>query len=265
MPIANSKIVYLNSHYRKDGTNSSFHYEINIPKNEAYDRVCVLQACVPLSFYLIREGQNTFVLIEDDIEHTITVPVGNYNTQNFMSTLTVLLNNHSPHNWHYLMSFSTITGKYTWLVNSNTTQPSFKFNNYYMCLQFGFDVGTTNTFTESSLTSTNIVNFIPESTIYIHSNICEGENDILQEIYSNNTSNFSQITYQLTTDVEHYSKKLRTVNSNIFKFYVTDEDNNELPTNGAPILLTLILYKKDDFTDIFKKYISWAVQKQSID
>ena len=261
MSIGNGEIYYVNSEYKSSGTDSNFKYEINIPQNENYDRVCVLQASIPMSFYLVRDGMNSFTMVEFGIEKVVSIPIGNYNYQTFQTAALSAMNDAATTGWVYSVSFSSSTGKYTWKVTGNSGQPSFIFDGH-LSQQFGFNQISTNVFTSDVLVSTNSVNFIPEPTIYIHSDICVGKTDILQEIYSNNTMTFSQIIYQLKTSVDAYAKKLRTTGNNTFTFFITDADNHELNTNGQKILLTILLYKKDDFSDVFKKYISWAVQKQ---
>lgn len=260
MSIAKGKIYYVNSEYKISGTNSRFTYQIQIPQNSGFDHVCVLQASIPLSFYLVQNGTNTFTLTEDGIDTVMTIPEGNYNYQTFMTAVTSLLNTNSHHGWIYSITFSLLTAKYTFKVTGNSGQPTLSFTNH-MSQQFGFNKISNNEFITNTLTSVNTVNFIPESTIYIHSDIVEDETDVLQEIYSNNTIPYSQVTYQLKTDVLAYSKKLRTTKANSFSFYLTNEEDDELLVNGQDVLITLLLYKKDDFTDTFKKYISWMVQK----
>ena len=90
MSIVNSQIYYINSQYRTTGSNSKFSYEVKIPQTEKYDRVCVLQASIPLSFYLVRNGINTFTLTQLGVDTVITVPEGNYNFKSFMALLVSL-------------------------------------------------------------------------------------------------------------------------------------------------------------------------------
>lgn len=260
MSISNSRIYYINTEYKTTGSNSRFSYQIQIPQHADFDRVCVLQASIPLSFYLVQNGTNTFILSELGVNTTITVPYGNYNYQTFMTAIIALLNEATSQGWVYTMTFSSLTAKYTINVSGNSGQPTLTFSSH-LSKQFGFEKNSSNTFSENSLVSVNTVNFIPESTIYIHSDIIEDENDILQEVYSNNSVPYSQVVYQLSTNVEAYSKKLRTSTADNFNFYLTNEEDEELLVNGQDVLITLLLYKKDDFTDIFKNFISWTVQK----
>ena len=275
MSILSQKIYFINTVNKLEGRNGDFKYEINIPQTENFDRVCVLQASIPLSFYLVQDGVNTFILREsingNNFDRTITIPIGNYNYQTFQETIINLLNSNSPTGLTYSCTYSKPQAKFTWsavvrpppLYIAYTGTFSLIFNSH-ISQQFGFDKVSTNTSVNQSLTSENTVNFIPESTIYIHSDISDSDTDILQEVYSNNTVPYSQVTYQLTTNVEAYSKKLKTDRQNAFRFYITNEEGDILNTNGQRVLLTLLIYKKDNFTSYFREFISWFVQKAEL-
>ena len=245
----NSRIYYVNSESRLSGTNSRFAFPIQIPPNSGFDRVVVLQASIPLSYYLVQDGYNKFILIELGVETEITIPQGNYNVNNFMASLKTLLNTSSPNAWVYNITFDILVAHYTFTVTGNSGQPAIKVNNH-MYQQFGFNRSTTNTFSGDQLTSINSLNFIPESTLYIHSDIVQEDINVLQEVYSNNTIPYSQITYKLQSEFDTYSKKLRTTGSNVFNFYLTNEEDEEMYLNGQHLLLTILLYKKDDFIEV---------------
>jgi uncharacterized protein YjgD (DUF1641 family) len=82
-------------------------------------------------------------------------------------------------------------------------------------------------------------------------------NDVLQEVYA--SSNNLIINYQLTTGLDACSKTLKSTNADSFHFYLTNEENEEIIIQGSDVLITLLLYKSDDFTDMFKKFVKWSV------
>lgn len=255
--IQSSRIYYINSQNRLAGSDSSFSYRI--PMDDQYTHVCVLQASIPMSFYLVRDGFNTFTLNENGTDIDIVIKPGNYNYSNFITEVKNKLNNFSVNNWVYSVVFDTQTAKYTYSVTNNGgIQPMFTFGNH-LSQQFGFETNKTYSFVGDALVSSNVVNFVPEGTIFIHSNIVNSDTSILQEVYSNNTIPFSNIVYELTTDVKCYSKKLRTNTSNVFNFSITDEATSELYLNGNPVLITLLLWKEDNFSEMFKKYIKYSM------
>ena len=262
-----SRVYYINTLFKKSGTNENFSYHIQIPIGENFDRVVLLKAAIPNTFYLIQEGYNTFLLREDNIDATVTIPEGNYSAKVFAQILPPLLNEASPHGWTYTMSLpnsnlEASTGKFTYTVEGNTTQPSI------ICSenvneQLGFSTNSTNTFSNNILKSTTTVNFASESTLFIHSDIANsGESDILQEVYSGNTDTLSYITYQCTTP-ELYSKALRTDKSGTFNFTLTNEKNQILDLHGVDMQLTICLYKKDNTNELISRYIKYKVQSEN--
>lgn len=263
MSITNSNIYYINSANRITGTDANFSYQLPIPPGIDYDRVTVLQANIPMSYYLVQAGQNTFTLQELGNNYTVTVPPGNYSALSFITVITPILNSASGHGWTYAFTLPNQftqpnTAKYTYTVTgSGSSQPSFIFGKY-LYQQFGFSANSTNTFTSNTLTSANVLNFIPEQTLLIHSNICQNYNstDILQEVYNNNNAPFSQITY-LATAAEAYSKPFIKTTGGLFNIYITDENNLPIDLNGINCNFSLLLYEKDDSSERLKEYINW--------
>ena len=261
---------YVNSSNRVSGTNSDFNYKIPIPQGRKFDSVAVLRASIPLSYYLVREGHNFFILKEIE-SRVIEIPTGNYNANNFAATLKKLLND-GPNGWIYNVtlpaSSEPSTGKYKFTVTNNTAQPVITFpiesDVYRQC---GFAPSSTNTFVNSELQSSFVVIFIPETSVFIHSNICENTDnvDILQDIYSNNTIPFSNITFS-AMDVEADSKKLSSNNAQMFNFRICDQHGHILDTNGLEVLITIIIYRKQTFPQVFKNYLRniQALQSSSI-
>jgi hypothetical protein len=262
--IESSRIFYVNGAYRETGTSANFTYSFNIPDNEKYDRCVVLQASIPLSYYLIQNGYNTFTLNEGVQSVTITIPQGNYSISSFMSVLASLLNTASPNGFIYAMSTpnqytSASTGRYTFTVSNNSgIQPAFIFTSY-MTEVFGFNLNSTNNFISNTLV-TNVLNFIPENGLYLHSDMVIGDSDILQEIYSNNTVPFSIITYSCA-NIESYSKPLATTDTNSFRFTLTNELDQIMELNNQNMLLTVMLYKKNNVDSIFKRFIEYSLSK----
>jgi hypothetical protein len=262
--IENSRIYYINGGARLSGSSASFTYKFSIPQNEQYDRCVVLQASIPLSFYLVQAGFNTFTL-KEIASVTITIPAGNYSAVSLIKVLTIILNTSSPNGYTYSITMpnqytSASTGCFTFQVSGNSgVQPQFIFTTN-MTELFGFNLNSTNNFISDGLI-TNVLNMIPENALYIHSDIVVGdESDILQEIYSNNTINYSMVTW-VCPDVDAYSKKLLTNATNIFKFTLTNEYGQVLNLNNQNMLLTIMLYKKNNIDSIFKKFLEYSLLK----
>ena len=261
------RLYYVNTLFKKSGTNQDFTYELQIPQTDEFDRVVILNASIPNTFYLIQEGINTFTLREDATDATITIPPGNYSAKVFALVLVPLLNAASPNGWIYSMSLPNqnlvaSTGKFTYTVTGNSSQPSIICTDY-VNEQLGFAVFSTNTFVGNTLISQNTVNFGAESTMFIHSDIASnGDSDVLQEIFAGNTESLSYITYQCSTP-DLYSKTLQTNQSNTFHFSLTNEKKQLLNLHGVDMQLTLCLYKRDDTNELIRKYIKYKVHSES--
>ncbi len=110
------------------------------------------------------------------------------------------------------------------------------------------------------MVSVNVLNFIPQTTMFIYSDLIEtrynNTTNILQEFYGENSSNFSNIVYQCTS-VDAYSKRLSRKFSNSFTITLLDENGNILNLNGQPLFLTLLFYKSNDIFDIIKRFIKY--------
>ena len=259
-----SRIEYINSANRIAGTNENFTYALTMAPNETYDKVCVLFANIPVSYYLVKDGSNTFQLKELSTTVTITVPPGNYSVNSFITVVNTLLNANSPNSWSYTMSinnsFTNVSnGKINYSVSGNSGQPILIFTTA-LYDQFGFDAHSTNIFVSNNLISLNVVDFIPETTMYIYSDIIETKDNntynVLQEVYNQNTANFSNIVYQCTS-VQGYSKPVNKRKTNAFSIILLDENEAPISLNGQPFFLTLLFYKTSDVYDIIKKFIKY--------
>ena len=67
-------------------------------------------------------------------------------------------------------------------------------------------------------------------------------------------TDYSTITY-LCPDVEGYAKPLAANKQNIYTFYLTDEDGNEIDLNGQNVVFTLLLFKKDPMNQLVKHFL----------
>lgn len=259
-----SKAIYhINSALRLTGTDEDFSYRIELPPDNRFTHICLLQASIPKSYYLFIDGRNSFILEEDGLQETIIIPEGNYNLIGLANTLKDLLDNASTnmgHNWKYnyapFVKNQKDTGKFTFTVNFATSQPKFIFGDY--CYeQLGFIPGSTNEFVADSLTSTNVIKLQREDCLYLHSDICRNnpKSNVLQEIYLNNVD-FSNITYSCI-DVEANSHPLVSNTREVFHFTLTDEFGQIIRLNGLNMNFSILLYEKDQtYHNILEKIYS---------
>jgi hypothetical protein len=268
----NKKFFYINSLNRNTGTSSQFSISIQMPTHEQYDACVVTAATVPISYYLVSNNYNTFNLQENGQIVTITIPAGKYNLNSFCTVVPNLLNAASPNRWTYAMTYNTSftqnnNGMINYTVTGNSSQPSFIFTaQNALNEQFGFSSGSTVTFTTGTLQSSNVVSFVNEQIIYIHSDIVSNNSDdILVELYGSNAAQLSVITYQCQ-DIVPLSKKFKGVNNQIMNVWLTDGHNIPINLNGQDIQFTLLCYKSNMFLDnvnIFMRYIKHYIQEKA--
>lgn len=263
MVIKYKKIQFINSTDRIQGTDSDFTIRIDLPRDRPYDRVVILNASFPKSYYLIPKN-SFFTLRELATNVNITVPEGNYNRKSFQTVITNLLNTNSPNNWTYAITYpdaftSADLGKFNYSVSGNGgNQPSLIFNNR-LYRQFGFDMNSTNTFVGNALTSKNILKFQSEDVILINSDICDNGGDtILHEVYSSGSPNLSNIIHECLAP-ENNSRVLTTSNSSVYRFFITDENGQLIDFNGLNITFTILFYKKDTINDLLESYIKYKL------
>jgi hypothetical protein len=281
MSIIEDRLVfYINSAFRISGTDSDFTYFLKIPLGEieSYDNVCVVQAQIPKSYWIVNEPYNTFQLKEDAVTVTITIPPGNYNRKSFATTISSLLSASSPNTLTYTITYpnsqsAVDKGYYTiTVINSGLLPISIIFPSVTYAYQFlGFNAGTTNSFTRVGVTSTytltskNVIQLIAEDALYIRSDICDnrGTSDVLQDIYSGDNPNFSAVVFQ-TPSVEACSKKLSSNNKNVYRFTITDEYGVPINLNGVNCLITLMIYKQQDVYKSIKGAINYYLMQEAI-
>jgi len=252
------RFFYIDSSKRIAGSDASFSYRLEIPLNEEYDSICVTQASIPISYYLVQEGFNTFTLIQNNVNYLITVPVGNYNLNSFCLVVGTLLTNASGGNYTYTLTYpnsynQTNNGKLQISVKGINAADSFAINlsdKNTLYEQFGMNTGMNKFIFDGSnyvLKSVNVVKFINENTLFLRSDIVDGGNtDILQAMYNGNQNTLSNIVYNCY-DIEGYSKKLRNNRTGVANFSLTDENNNIMNLNGQNMIFTILLYRREVF------------------
>ena len=180
--IANRQHFYVDSRNRISGTDSNFTFAIPLKKDETFTHVCILDAVIPKSYYLIRAGKNTFTLVENGTLITVTIPTGNYSRRSFQATLQTLLTAASLNGWTYTITYPTATsaadtGKYIYTVTNNSgSQPSFIFTTNVF-EQLGFNLNSTHTFSNNTITSANVIKMQQEDALFIHSDIASNGKD----------------------------------------------------------------------------------------
>jgi hypothetical protein len=252
--IKHRRLVYLNTANRASGVDASnFQIQVPISSHETFTHVCLVEASIPKSYYLIQAGFNTFTLMELGQPITITLVPGNYTATCFRTCVANAMTAGSTHGWTYTVTAPGATdpntGKFTYTVANNTGQPSIVCTtNVYE--QLGFNANSTNTFVGNTLVSSNVVRFISEDALYIHSDIVTGEgDDVLQEVYTAGVPDNGLINYKCL-DWQIMSKPTVAKKGNVFRFALTDENARVMNLNGLDWNMTLMFLTVEENSSI---------------
>lgn len=248
------RFVYLvDSNQRLSGTSSNFSISVPIPAGNNYNRVLITHAIIPKSYYLIRAGFNTFTLREGVSNYTVTILIGNYSLLDFIIEMQRALNDTNGSFTYNTPTFSQRTGKFSFTVSNNVTQPSFIFTtNVYE--QFGFEANSTNVFANDGLTSSTVINLNPNEMVFVCSDMCANAvGNILEVIPMCNVPDYSFQYYQATSN--HHMKDLTNNRNQIFSFRITDSRYNVIDLNGKEISIGLCIHREEDEKYIEKRQI----------
>ena len=242
----------IDSNQRISGTSSNFTCAIPIPVGNKYNRIIVSNAIIPKSYYLIRNGFNTFQILENGVSKVIILYIGNYSLSEF--TLELIRALSVGTSFTYDVVFSSRLGKFTYTVSNNLgSQPTFIFTtNVYE--QLGFYVNSSNIFNTNILTSTCVINLNPNEMIFICSDLVNNaEGVILEVIPMASSCDFSFVYYQATST--HQIKELTNRNNQTFNFRITDSRYNVLDLNGKEVSITICIHEEDDTNMLIKENI----------
>jgi len=272
------KVIYVDSGAQLTSSKNTWNIAIDINLEGDYNRITVLQSQIPVSYYVIGLGANTFTLTEGNSSVTVTITPANYNVFSFSTTVGALLTAASPNGYTYTITYpnaytSPDTGLLTYTVNSIAKTVSFTFPaRSPLSEQFGFVSGSTNFLSVSGLvqtiTSTNVVNFTPENSLYIRCNFCDGEttseqSDVILAVYGSNVQPYSTITFTNPCPLET-SKRLTSRDRNL-SFSVCDENSQPIFMNGGNIQMTLMFYKDETVNKSIEEYIAMKTRLLEIE
>lgn len=143
-----------------------------------YFLVSLANIQVPYSMYNINAKNNYFTIIETKgsttyPQATLTIPIGSYNAVQLANKITEILDANSEDNGKYSVSYSKITGKFTYsLLDGNRTATLGFPTDTSAFIQMGFDVGETPIITSTTpLVSTNVINVNDFESIFLRTDL----------------------------------------------------------------------------------------------
>ena len=240
--ITESRIFNINSQSgtKNNGSkNTNIDYFLpNFVNNQNDDEILcaylsIKNAEIPVSFYLINEYNNALSI--NNISYTLTK--GNYNINNFITSLTALLG------ISYSITYNKITLKIT--ISSST---SFTMNYSKTTMSKFLGISSTSdtiSVLNNSLytiTSPYVVNFLPIQKIHLKTNVTfdnfnnyDKSNDILLSIQNNANILGGVILYNNDTNLKYL---VNEKDVSTFTLRITDDFNREIDLNNCDFFIT---------------------------
>ena len=266
MYYTNAKLFYVNSKNKINSTDtdSDFSYKFDISPTDKFNRVVLLDISIPKSYYII-DGQSV-ILDENGQQVNITLTPGNYNRQSFSKSLQYALSNNSPNNWTYNITYKNLNnvdgddGKLIYSVSGNTSQPKFIFNgSNSLCEKMGFEKNNEYSFISDSLTSVYCINLSGENTLFLKSDICQNDNNILQNIITTSENSYGYINFNNPMPREY--SKIFVPFKKVYHFRLCDENDNIINLNGQNMIFTIMMYNENNIYDLVKNFIFLKTMK----
>jgi hypothetical protein len=229
---------------------------IFIPNNQAARILCSLySATIPVCWYNIRDTNNSFILVEDATETTISIPTGNYNAKTFASTVEALLNTGSPNGITYTMTYNQIKNKFVYLSNNGAIISKLKFIGENTAhIQMGFPsisettVGTGGTF------STYQISMYDKFSIYLRSSLITGQTTYLNGGRNNIVERIPVKAFNTIANYEAspiQNKFIVGISISSIDLQLTYEDETDLvDLNGVNYQITLEFSFSNELTQI---------------
>jgi len=257
-------ILNFSSKDRISGTNSNFQsLPVDLGVN-SYDSVCLVQASIPRSFYNVPSAYNSFIISENGVSKTVSVPAGTYNRINFATVLQASIN--AVASYVYTVSYPNVstsadTYKYSFTVN-NANPVRFIFTSA-LFRQMGFEENSNNLFVAQALTSTNCINLAYITRCFIKSDVCLGTSDsILEEVLNYGSFPMLSIAYYQQINFDINTRVYNPTSTNSWRFTLVDSFGQEIDLNGISWNFSLIFFQRNNVDDLQKKEIEIQNQQR---
>jgi len=240
--ITESRIFNINSQSgtKNNGSkNTNIDYYLpNFVNNQNDDEILcaylsIKNAEIPASFYLINEYNNALSI--NNISYTLTK--GNYNINNFITSLTALLGISYSITYNKITLKITISSSTSFTINySKTTMSKF--------LGISSTSDTISVLNNSlyTITSPYVVNFLPIQKIHLRTNVAfdnfnnyDKSNDILLSIQNNANILGGVILYNNDTNLKYL---VNEKDVSTFTLRITDDFNREIDLNNCDFFIT---------------------------
>jgi hypothetical protein len=222
-------------------------------RNTIETRVSIVNAQIPVSWYLINSTNNTFKVTVNSVTTAYTFPVGNYRISTFITAFQTLLGS----SWN--VTFDSIKEKFTF-TNSNTVAFVFTDSGSNSLLPLmGFSIGSINISTVISSSSSKLVSQYPVNfggltrinikspTFNIH-NLDANTNTLTRTLCSVPVTAI-QNGYIFYTNVTGYKNVFKNHEVSNIQIDITDDQNNPLDFQNIDWTLTLQIDVVDEIVE----------------
>lgn len=182
------RIFYLHVNSEDCTQEGSLNTQLNLKINPTiktrdenhYFLVSLANIQVPYSMYNINAKNNYFTFLESNADgssphpiQTLTIPLGSYNAIQLANEIATLMTNSSVHNANYTITYSKITGKFTYSITTGNRGVSLGFpTDTSAYIQMGFDIGDTKFYNNTTpLISSNVINVNDFEAVFVRTDL----------------------------------------------------------------------------------------------
>lgn len=249
-----NQLVFLNSDLATEEAGGTKYFKLDSPLQARRGNriLCeVAEAQLPVSYYNVRSTNNTFSVTSNGESQSVTIPEGNYNVNELVSTLNALFAA-SSYNSSAVFSYDSKLMKITLVLANNAVSiESSAINTTSTCLKLlGFTGNETATLGVSlpisaTFTGTHVVNLTHTMNIFVRTNLkCDNidstgtKSGYIAKIQV--TENFGEIVHYHNIE----SVKVQLANSYIdtLEVHLEDDEGDVIEFNGVPFHMTFAFF-----------------------
>ena len=231
---------------------------LRLTKNSIEMKISVVNAQIPVSFYLINETNNCFAIAISGVYTIYYFPIGNYNINTFITQWSTTVGS------GWVITFSSITNKLNFTYTSNFTLSD---TTYSIFTLLGFKIGSIYQSSSYSLSSEFCINFggltrllISSSTFNIHNILCS--DDAISNILCAIPINCAQSNIINYTNLTTFKNSFKSRDISAIQISICDDDQNYINFNNVDWTMTLqidvlneVIQTLDDLTDVYENAI----------
>lgn len=226
---------------------SDFTVELKVDQLVNFKYVVITAASIPKSYYAL--PQDATITVTTNVgTYTVTIDKANYNP---LSLAIIMTNKFASVGLIVSISYPNPmtepdTNKFTWVFPIGTTSVEISASTNYMAHMIGLNAaGESSVQLGTQWISPFPLDYQSHNKIVIKSNMVDNSGENLQEIVSNGNPYNSAISYVCPSLAAHF-RNIKTLNSNVYRFYIVDEEEQLINFNNQEINFTLCIFKSTE-------------------